>query len=208
MPKAPFVGKAVTLRPFEIDDSKALRDYLNHPELMGRRHIPWGYPEFLPLTEPQVHGLLERWATEERTVVLAIDAQVQRQGWGLSGEASQASQLIGHAEFSWGWDPHAPSVSVVIDPSQQRKRYGSEALVLLLEHLFAFTPAHNVSCWIAEWNEAGLSFAAANGFQTAGRMRRVGMYEGRPFDLIITDLLRPEFQARMAERGAAEQAQE
>jgi hypothetical protein len=33
-------------------------------------------------------------------------------------------------------------------------------------------------------------------------MRRAGMYEGRPFDLVITDILRPEFQQREAERAA------
>jgi RimJ/RimL family protein N-acetyltransferase len=203
MPRTPFVGETVSLRPFEPDDVKALQEYLNHPDLMGRRHVPWGLPEFLPLIEPQVHSILERWAAEERSVVLAIDAHIQKQAWGLSGESSQVSVLVGHAEFSWGWDPHAPSVSVVIDPEHQRKGYGSEALFLLLQHLFAFTPAHNVSCWIADWNEAALGFAAANGFQSAGHMRRAGLYEGRAFDLVITDILRPEFQQRAAERLAA-----
>jgi RimJ/RimL family protein N-acetyltransferase len=203
MPTAPFVGETVSLRPFEPDDAKALREYLNRPDLMGRRHIPWGFPEFLPLTEPQVQGILERWAGEERAIVLAVAAHIRKQAWGLSGEASEVSELVGHAEFSWGWDPHAPSVSVVIDPEHQRKGYGTEALQLLLEHLFAFTPAHSVSCWIAEWNEAGLCFAAFNGFQTAGRMRRAGMYHGRPFDLVITDILRPDFQQRQAERATA-----
>ncbi len=207
MPNAPFVGKTVTLRPFEMDDVKALREYLNHADLMGRRHIPWGFPEFLPLIEPQVHGILERWATEERSVVLAIDAHIERQAWGLSGETSQVSELVGHAEFTWGWDPHAPSVSVVIDPEHQRKGYGSEALFLLLQHLFAFTPAHNVSCWIADWNDSALAFAAENGFQEAGRMRRVGLYQGHSFDLIITDILRPEFLRRAAERAASAQEQ-
>ena len=202
MPTTPFVGETVSLRPFEPEDVKALRDYLNHPDLMGRRHVPWGFPEFLPLIEPQVHAILERWAGEERAVVLAIDAHIQKQAWGLSGETSEVSVLVGHAEFGWGWDPHSPSVSVVIDPEHQRKSYGTEALRLLLQHLFAFTPAHNVGCWIADWNEPSLRFAAANGFRTNGRMRRAGMYQGRPFDLVITDILRPEFQQREAERAA------
>ena len=203
MPNAPFVGKTVTLRPFEMDDAKALREYLNHPDLVGRRHIPWGFPEFLPLIEPQVHGILERWANEERSVVLAIDAHIERQAWGLSGETSRVSELVGHAEFTWGWDPHAPSVSVVIDPEYQRKGHGTEALFLVLQHLFAFTPAHNVSCWIADWNDSALAFAAENGFQAAGRMRRVGLYLGHSYDLIITDILRPEFLQRATERAAS-----
>ncbi len=44
-----------------------------------------------------------------------------------------------------------------------------------------------------EWNEAGLRFAEALGFSPAGRVRRVGILEGRYVDSIPFDLLRTEW---------------
>jgi RimJ/RimL family protein N-acetyltransferase len=194
MTRSPFQGDKVSLRPFEPDDAQALRVYLNHPELTGRRCIPWGFPELVPLSEGQVHGILDRWAGEERGTVLAVDAQVRKQSWGLGSEASDVSVLVGHAEMNWGWDIHAPSVSVCIDPGQQRKGYGSDALRLLLRHLFGNSPAHTVGCWVPEWNEPALAFLQHHGFCVEGRMRRAGMFEGRPFDLITTGILRSEWK--------------
>ncbi len=66
----------------------------------------------------------------------------------------------------------------------------------MLRYLFDNGVAHNVACWIAEWNEPGLQFAARHGFQRNGRMRRAGVRQGRYYDVIITDVLRPEWLAR------------
>jgi RimJ/RimL family protein N-acetyltransferase len=198
-----FQGDKVTLRPFEPDDAQALREYLNHPDLTGRRCIPWGISETLPLSEQQVQGVLDRWASEDRGTVLAVEAQVRKRSYGLSGEATGVASLVGHAEMNWGWDVHTPSVSVCIAPDQQRRGYGSNALQLLLRYLFDYTPAHNVGCWVAEWNEPALAFLRHHGFHVGGRLRRAGIHQGRCFDLITTDFLRPEWKAQQGGQDAA-----
>ena len=181
MTSSVFAGETVALRPFEPDDLPALAAYLNQPELAGRRCIPWSFPELPPLSQGQVQAIIQKWGEAESALHLAVVR--------LDGQ-----ELVGHAECDWDWDPHCPSVSVVIAPAHQRHGYGSEVLSLLLRYLFEYTPAHVVSGWIAAWNQPALQFAAHHGFQAAGRMRRAGMVQGRPFDMIITDLLRAEWQ--------------
>lgn len=203
MPVSPFQGDRVTLRPFEPEDVKDLKDYLNHPDLIGRRCIPWGFSETAPLTEMHVHGILERWAGEEHGLNLAVEAQVRKRSYGLGGDSTDVAVLVGHVEMNWGWDIHCPSIMACIAPEQQRKGLGSAALHLMLGYLFGYTPAHNVGCWVADWNEPALAFLQHVGFQVGGRMRRAGVYQGRYFNLITTDILRPEWKARQGGQDAA-----
>jgi RimJ/RimL family protein N-acetyltransferase len=181
MSESPFQGDTVALRPFEPDDASALAAYLNHPDLVGRRYIPWAFSETAPLSHQQVQVIIQKWGEAEKSLQLAV-------------VHAESGNLIGHAESDWNWDPHSPSVSVVIAPAHQRKGFGSEAIRLQLSYLFEHTPAHVVSCWIADWNQAALEFAAYHGFQVAGRMRRAAMRQGRYYDVVVTDLLRSEWQ--------------
>ena len=92
-------------------------------------------------------------------------------------------ELVGHAECSWGWDPHCPQITVAIDPARQGAGYGAEVLKTLLEYLFKNTPAHNVSGWMASWNQAALDFTAAHGFKES-RKRSSVMRSPRSFQLV------------------------
>jgi RimJ/RimL family protein N-acetyltransferase len=169
------------LRAFEPGDVPALHDYLNHPDLSGRRYIPWKFSDDLPLALKHAQEIYEKWSEEEEEVHLAVVL-------GGSGE------LIGHAEMDWSWDPHCPGVSLVIAPLQQRKGYGSQVLRLLLRYLFESMPAHSISCWVAEWNLEARAFLRRHGFQESARMRRAGIYQGAYFDMVVMDLLRPEWE--------------
>jgi RimJ/RimL family protein N-acetyltransferase len=133
-----------------------------------------------------VEKLYQTWGEGEKVLHLAVVLH-------------KTQALIGCATCDQGWDPHSPSVYVVIDPEHSRQGFGSETLDLLLRHLFDSTPAHNVSCWIAEWNQAGRLFAKRHGFTEGGAMRRAGMRHGAFFDVVVADLLRPEWQAARKE---------
>jgi RimJ/RimL family protein N-acetyltransferase len=176
-----FQSAQLSLRPFEPDDVPALAAYLNHPDLTGRRYIPWTFPELAPLSQQQVQGIVQKWSQVEKGLQLAV---VRRQG----------QELIGHGGCDWSWDPHCPSLSVVVAPAHQRQRYASRVLSLLLRYLFEYTPAHVVTCWVADWNLEGFQFAVHHGFRQAGRMRRAGIRQGKYYDLIVQDLLRSEWQ--------------
>jgi len=186
----PFRGPHLTLRAFEPEDAEALAGYLNHPDLIGRRQIPWRFSDVTPLSRRQIQAVLESWAGEEKGLPLAI-------------VRAEDGRLIGHAECSWEWDPISAGLSVVIDPAFQRQGYGSEALSLLVRYLFEWTPANAVQCWITGWNEPALRFAARHGFQANGVMRWAGLRQGRPYDTVVADLLRAEWQGKGGTADAA-----
>ena len=178
-----FQTEQLRLRPFEADDTLDLQAYLNHPMLSGRRYIPRGFPEVVPLSTQEVDAIIKKWGEEQAQAHLAI-------------VSSDKQELLGHAEVAWDWDPHTSWVSVVIARPCQRQGHGSQVLNLLLEYLFENMPAHNVSSWMADWNQAARTFAKKNGFKENGRSRREGMHEGKYYDGILVDILRPEWQTR------------
>lgn len=188
-----FQGEKIRLRAFEAEDIPALHATLNHPELAGRRYIPWGFPGDFPLSKQQVEAIHKKWAEEKKGIHLAVV---------LRGSL----ELIGHAECDWGWDPHCPQIALVIDPAHQGKGYGSEVLRTLVDYLFKNTPAHNINGWMAEWNQTALRFAAAHGFKESGRWRRDGIRDGKTYDGILVDILRPEWAEWVEAGGGVEDA--
>ena len=178
-----FSSVLVELRPFKSDDLPALSAYLNHPDLTGKRYIPWDFPNDVPLSEQQVEGVLKKWGEKKKGFVLAVVLQ-------------ESGSLIGHAEADWGWDPHSPGVSLAIAPPHQRQGYGSDVVKIILEYLFMHTPAHNISNWIAGWNKPAINFAIKNGFQECGEVRRDGIRNGEYFNSVVVDILRPEWKKK------------
>lgn len=147
----------------------------NTPELVGRRYIE---DDGHLVSQNQVDDLVAKWVGD--SAHLAV----------VDGE-----DLLGRAVLDAGWDPLAPFVAVVIDPDHQRQGRGTDALRLLLDHLFTTTPAMGAMTWVDEWNESGLAFAGATGFTEVGRARREGIREGRYFSSVALDLLREEWEA-------------
>jgi RimJ/RimL family protein N-acetyltransferase len=176
-----FQTEQIKLRPFEPDDVSALRAYLNHPKLGGRRYIPGGFPGEIPLSTNQVEAIIKIWGEGKREAHLAI-------------ELTEKNEIIGHAEFEWSWDPIAPWMSIVIARPYQRRGYGTQVAQLVMGYLFENTPTNNVSGWMADWNQAGRSFSRKLGFKESGRPRREGFREGAYFDGILVDILRSEYK--------------
>jgi RimJ/RimL family protein N-acetyltransferase len=85
---------------------------------------------------------------------------------------------------------------VVIAPQYQRHGYGSGVLHILLDYLFGQSPAHSLSGWMGDWNQAARGFAKKHGFQESGVWRRDGLRDGAYYDGIQVDILRSEWLAR------------
>jgi RimJ/RimL family protein N-acetyltransferase len=179
-PLSAFCTERIRLRAFEAEDVQALHTGLNHPDLAGRRYLPWGFSNDFPLSKKQVEGILEKWSEQEKAIQLAV-------------ELFESRELVGSVEYEWEWDPHCPFASVLIFPPHQRQGYGTEAARLLLRYVFENTPAHNISVWMSDWNQAAQTFAQKLGFQVCGRFRRDSLHNGAYSDGILMDLLRPEW---------------
>jgi len=178
-----FQGNLINLRPFEPEDIPALQAYLNHPDLVGRRYLPSGYSEIVPLSRKGVQTIYEKIVGFEEEVCLAVTLL-------------ESGKLVGHAGCYWGWDTHCPEIYLVIAPDHQRHGYGTEVIEQLLRYLFEHTPAHVVTSWAAVWNASGVHFLMKHGFHQAGRSRRAGIYQGSYFDLVVADMLRQEWAQR------------
>jgi RimJ/RimL family protein N-acetyltransferase len=177
-----FQTEQIKLRPIEPEDVSALRAYLNHPKLGGRRYLPRGFPGEVPLSTNQVEAIIKKWGDEKREAHLGI-------------ELTDKHELVGHAEFEWSWDPMAPWMSVVVARPFQHRGYGTQVAQLIMGYLFENTPAHSISGWMADWNQAGKAFSQKLGFKESGRPRREGFREGAYFDGILVDILRSEYRS-------------
>ena len=80
----PFETDRLRLRAFEPEDLPALHTYLNYPEMIGRRCLPWRFPNEQPLSKVQVEKLLQRWAEGDKEFHLAVTLR-------------EDGTLIGHA---------------------------------------------------------------------------------------------------------------
>ena len=185
----PFETERLVFRPFEPGDLQNFQAYLNSPELAGRRYIPWKFPTDIPMSKIQVEGVLKTWAEAENQLHLAIILR-------------EDSNLIGHVNASWGWDPHCPNLDLVISPTYQRQGYGSEVLTAMLAYFFNNTPAHNITGGMTSWNQQALDFAAKQGFTSNGRFRRAGFRDGQYMDWVGMEILRPEW-IDLSQKGGA-----
>jgi RimJ/RimL family protein N-acetyltransferase len=170
---------AIALRSLELSDAPDLHRMFNEPELVGRRYID---KDRGPISQEQVEDLLGMWVKPED---------------GLRWGVTDGEDLVGIAVHDTSWEPLAPFVAVVIDPSRQRRGHGTEALTLLLGQVFSTTPALAAQTWVDEWNGPGLAFAVASGLQEAGRARREGIRDGKYYASVAFDYLREEWEARV-----------
>lgn len=181
MIRSTFETDLIRFRPFRKEDIDTLEEYLNLPELMGGKYLPWGISEYTPLSKVQIEEILKKWIEKKKGFAFAI-------------EVVENSSFIGHLEIDYGWDKIQPSISITIAPSQQKKGFGTAALKLGLNYIFNNLPAIQANCWVTEWNTNGVNFAEKNGFKHCGRMRRVGFYNGKFFDIVVLDILKTEWR--------------
>jgi RimJ/RimL family protein N-acetyltransferase len=177
-----FSGNQVHLRALEAADAPAIHAYLNHSELEGRRYLGWKLSPWFPLRVDDVAKAIEGLVSREKGAAFAV-MQIER------------DEVIGHAILDWGWDPHSPDMSVVVSPYHWRQGIGLETASILLRYLFDYTPAHVVQGFYADWNEAAQQFASRLDFTAAGRERWDGLRDGQPYDTIMVDILRREWES-------------
>ncbi|MBA3046504.1 MAG: GNAT family N-acetyltransferase [Candidatus Thermoplasmatota archaeon] len=138
-------------------------------------------PSWAPLSASQVKEKIAEEQKKPHTTIFAI----------YSGK-----EFIGVGEWSANWDTWSPYAWFIVWPEYRRNGFGTSITGTLLEKCFLENPGHEVTTAIAEWNYDAISFINHIGFTDIGKMRRVGMLEGKYFDLLFFDMLKSEFLDR------------
>ncbi|MFE3454363.1 GNAT family N-acetyltransferase [Nonomuraea sp. NPDC059194] len=83
------------------------------------------------------------------------------------------------------------------------KGFGTEAIGLVLDHVFATTPINRVSLGVYDFNERARHVYEKVGFVTEGVLRDALLWEGRWHDEIVMSVLRRDRVATKPEIGAS-----
>jgi RimJ/RimL family protein N-acetyltransferase len=169
------MGRAVMLRPVLETDLEAL--YAAHTDISSRGgYFPLGVlsqPAFR--SEFAQHGF---WQKTEGMLVIE----------------SMEGELAGHVEFfrpvSY-WDAFELSYQLYGDRFAGRG-YVTEAVQLLVDHLFATKKEHRIQLVIVPGNTASLRIAEKCGFQVEGTARGAFFNDGRNQDVLLCSLLRTD----------------
>ncbi len=180
-------GDRVILRAMEREDLPRWHTLMNrHVELVSIGMAPWQ-----PVPRAAIEQSFEKRLddADRSWFVIEIDGTV-----------------VGHTGLkSWSWDRRAGSAEFAIgiyEPDYVGRGYGREALNLLLDWAFHVQNWRRIWCDTLAVNERAIRSYHACGFVEEGRLRQHDYHDGVYVDVVILGLLRSEWEARRAMRGA------
>ena len=169
-------GRRVYLRPLQEDDLAHLRRWSEDAELRGLTG------ETAPMSQADCERFLEKvYADADREWFIVVVKHDNR----VIGEA-------GLLRMDRNW--RATDVSVIIgERAEWAKGYGTETILLLLDHAFRHLNFHRVSIGVVGFNERALHFWEKTGFKREGIERDGYYYDGKYFDFVMMSMLEDEF---------------
>jgi RimJ/RimL family protein N-acetyltransferase len=172
-------GELVTLRPIAASDLPAMRRWFDDPETMKY----WGFPRPFVidrLFEEDLSGRFARFDSEGYFTIIAPDGEpVGRIDYDIMDERNRSCEL-----------------GILIGEEQARnKRYGSDAIIALLRHLFRDRNLHRVWLTVLAWNERAIRTYRRIGFVEEGTLRDHRYVDGSYVDELQMSILRHEFDA-------------
>lgn len=106
--------------------------------------------------------------------------------------------LLGYLEFDGIlWSQGVTGASMAIDPEEQGKGYGSEALALGLRFAFHELNLRRVQLTVFAYNTRAISLYERLGFVREGVYREFLERDGSFHDMLLYGLLRREWEARL-----------
>ncbi|MFJ4095806.1 GNAT family N-acetyltransferase [Kitasatospora sp. NPDC089913] len=178
-------GTAVRLRALRAEDAEHQPRWRNDPEVV--RLAAAGDPRFGPTT---AEALADRFGR-----ILRLDP---RESGVLTVEEKTGGRPIGMVDYR-GVDPYEGVAEVGIFIGEREfwdHGYGSEALGLLVDHLFGMFPLNRLELDTWSGNTRAARAFARLGFQEEGRRRDAVLLAGVRYDRLLFGLLRREWEAR------------
>jgi RimJ/RimL family protein N-acetyltransferase len=172
-----ITGDTVALRPVAASDLPGMRRWFDDPETM--RH--WGIPRPFVLERQFEHDLDGRFSGYERAGYFTI--------------LDPDSEPIGRIDYDEVDELNRScEIGILIGEADARnKRYGSDAIIALLRHLFRDRGMHRVALTVLEWNERAIRAYRRIGFQQEGLLRDHRFADGRYVSELQMSMLDREF---------------
>lgn len=167
------------------EDAKHQLRWRNDPEVV--RLAAAGDPRFGPTT---AEALAERF---ER--ILRLDP---REAGMLTVEETSGGRPIGLVDYR-GLDPYEGVAEVGVAIGERKfwdRGYGSEALGLLVDHLFGAFPLHRIELDTWSGNPRAARAFTRLGFREEGRRRAAVLVAGVRYDRLLFGMLRDEWEER------------
>ncbi|MER6499915.1 GNAT family protein [Streptomyces sp. NPDC001455] len=177
-----FEGELVRLRALRAEDAEHHIRWRNDPEV-----VHWatgGDPSFGPVTAEAVGLAFEtmlRLSPRDSAVFTVVD---------LADGA-----VIGMADYR-DLDPFAGRATVGITIGERNRwgrGHGSDALRLLVGHLFGAYGLHRIELDTWSGNERAVRAFTRAGFREEGRRRDAVLVAGRRYDTVLFGMLREEW---------------
>ena len=174
-------GKRVTIRPLEPEDAAILTKWWNSHETMSHAGFPCGLMRSLASIEEEVLAECKKATYADRRRMLIC----------------QEERPIGEISYS-SWDRRNRSVEFGIKIAMEEDRgkgWGSEALGLWINYLFATLAVDRIHLSTMPDNLSAHALYRKLGFQEYGRARKA-YFDARAndyVDMVLMDLLREEW---------------
>jgi len=170
----------ITFKPLEESEIIRIKEHQNSDCAFDISEMIDFEPHWAPISLEELKEKLKEKQKKPRTSIFSI--------W-----TKQNDEYVGIAQWSASWDTWCPDVGVIIWPEFRRKGYGTEAARKLLDISFLQSPGHTVVSAAQDWNIPSQNFIKSLGFKDSGKMRRIGMKDGKYYDLIFFDILKNEY---------------
>jgi len=172
-----FTGKRVNLRPLVRGDLVYLRKWLGDAEIRGL------IGEVASMSKAESEKFLEKVRGDTARAWFMV---VVKENNKVIGEA-------GLLRMDRAW--HTTDISVIIwEREEWGKGYGTEAVLLLLDHAFRHLDFHRAAVGVVGFNERALRFWAKIGFKKEGVQRDGYYYDGKYHDFVMMSILEDEFR--------------
>lgn len=168
-------GKKVNLRAIKREDIEQLRRWRNLPEVLSMVR------EYRQIGE--IHQ--ERWfesLTDDRDQVLFSI---------LRGADGSLLGVTGLTYINWVY--RHGEISIIINPDESNKGYGTEALQMTLRHGFQTLNLHMICGEIYEFNITNRHVFEKVGFHEDGKLRHNYYWNGKYYDSIFYSILQEEW---------------
>jgi RimJ/RimL family protein N-acetyltransferase len=170
-------GSRLYLRPLELDDGRAVVEWMNDREVL--RYLT----KTIPINSFREDEFLRTLYKDEKNVHLGI---VVRDDHRLIGRVSLVNlDIVGRtAELSL----------VIGDRSAWGKGYGVEADGLMLRYGFDFLNLHKVYAWVLEGHHHSVRVLEENRLVREGVLREHIYRDGKYHNVLLYSILAPEFR--------------